>query len=88
MRRSIVLEEPPQLTRSFGEQKVSRWEKIGIEDTSEGFAIGCVIVDVTIAKTRRSEAGPNVELLWVRESVVLCRLPLRFSSNTFSLSSK
>jgi len=41
--RSIILEEPPQLTRSFGEQKVSRWVKIGIEDTSEGFAIECFI---------------------------------------------
>jgi len=32
MRRSIVLEEPQQLTRRFGEEKISGGEKIVIED--------------------------------------------------------
>ena len=39
-----MLEEPPQLTRRFGEERISGGEKIGIEDMSGGFAIECFIV--------------------------------------------
>ena len=58
------------LSRSFGEEKISRWEKIVVEDTSELLAVQCFIVNVAVAKTRSREAGPDVELNRMRVSVV------------------
>lgn len=43
---------------------------MGIENVGEGFGIQRFVVDVTVAQPRGGEAGPDIELLWMRKPVM------------------